>query len=276
MDEIFRALADPTRRRLLDDLHRRGGQTLAELCAGHDMARQSVSKHLAVLEAAGLVRTVRRGREKLHHLDAAPINEVAERWMDRYDRRRAEALTDLKRALEAPVDPAFSYTTYIRSTPEQVWAALTQPEFTRRYWGAVLESDWQVGSPVLWGERTDAEPADTGQVVLESDPPRRLAYSWHLPSQFHADFLGWSAERLAELQAEPRSKVTFEIEAVPAGVRLHVLHDGFGGATEMADAVSGRLPQTGGWPQVLAGLKSLLETGEPLDLAAPSPEAARA
>ena len=153
-------------------------------------------------------------------------------------------------------------TAVLRSPRSEVWAALTEPAFTRRYWGAVLESDWQVGSPVLWGE--GEAPADTGQVVLESDPPRRLAYSWHAPSQRHAELLGWSAERLAELQAEPRSRVSFEIAAVPAGVRLRVVHDGFGGATEMADAVSGRLAQTGGWPQVLAGLKSLLETGEPL------------
>ena len=81
MDEAFRALADPSRRRLLDSLNERNGQTLRELCSELDMARQSVSKHLAVLEAANLVTTVRRGREKLHYLNAAPINEIAERWI---------------------------------------------------------------------------------------------------------------------------------------------------------------------------------------------------
>src|ERR671932_2055906 len=105
MDQIFRALADPSRRRLLDSLNARNGQTLRELCAGLEMARQSVSKHLDILEAANLVTTVRRGREKLHYLNAAPINAIADRWMTRYDRGRAEALADLKRALEdgAPV-----------------------------------------------------------------------------------------------------------------------------------------------------------------------------
>ena len=88
MDDVFRALADPSRRQLLDSLNERNGQTLRELCAGLDMARQSVSKHLAVLEAANLVTTVRRGREKLHYLNAAPINEIAERWITRYERDR--------------------------------------------------------------------------------------------------------------------------------------------------------------------------------------------
>ncbi|WP_327674406.1 MULTISPECIES: metalloregulator ArsR/SmtB family transcription factor [unclassified Streptomyces] len=100
VDAIFKALADPGRRRLLDSLNDRGGQTLGELCGELDMARQSVSKHLAVLEAAGLVTTVRRGREKLHYLDAAPLNAVADRWLSRYDRHRAAALDDLRTALE--------------------------------------------------------------------------------------------------------------------------------------------------------------------------------
>src|SRR6201997_1771657 len=100
MDEVFRALADASRRRLLDSLNSRNGQTLRELCAGLDMARQSVSKHLAVLEEATLVTTVRRGREKLHYLNAAPISDIAERWISRYDAGRVTALADLKKALE--------------------------------------------------------------------------------------------------------------------------------------------------------------------------------
>src|SRR6201994_4151953 len=100
VDDAFRALADPSRRLLLDRLNAHNGQTLRELCSGLDMARQSVSKHIAVLEAANLVTTVRRGREKLHYLNAAPINEIGERWITRYDRDRVHALADLKRALE--------------------------------------------------------------------------------------------------------------------------------------------------------------------------------
>src|ERR671924_370391 len=119
LDDAFRALADPSRRLLLDSLNERNGQTLRELCSGLDMARQSVSKHLAVLEAANLVTTIRRGREKLHHLNAAPINAIAQRWIGQYDRERAHALADLKTALEQ--EPMgrneFVYTTYIKTTP---------------------------------------------------------------------------------------------------------------------------------------------------------------
>src|SRR6059058_2087041 len=143
LDDVFRALADPSRRVLLDSLNERNGQTLSELCSRLDMARQSVSKHLAMLEAANLVTAVRRGREKLHYLNAAPINEIAERWITRYEQERVEALADLKRALEdTTVDrPSFVYTTYIRTTPERLWQALTDPAFTARYWGITFDSD---------------------------------------------------------------------------------------------------------------------------------------
>lgn len=267
MDEIFKALADPSRRQLLDRLHARNGQTLRELCAGLEMARQSVTKHLDVLEAAGLVTTVRRGREKLHYLNAAPIHEIADRWMDRYGRERARALADLKHALEdgAMSQAEFVYATYIRTTPEQLWQALTDPAFTHRYWGAGLLSDWKAGSKVLWQDAPGGEGRDLGEVVLESDPPRRLSYTWHNYQPEHAAFFGWSDEYMAQLVKEPISRVTFLIE--PHGestVKLTVIHDGFHGDTEMLQAVSGRKKASGGWPEILAGLKSLLETGETL------------
>src|SRR6266511_4327532 len=135
MDEVFKALADASRRRLLDSLNARNGQNLRELCAGLDMARQSVSKHLAILETAGLVTTVRQGRKKLHYLNAAPIDAIADRWISQYARERVRALADLKTALEeesmGPTE--FSYTTYINTTPERLWQVLTDPVFTRRY-----------------------------------------------------------------------------------------------------------------------------------------------
>src|SRR3954463_4794732 len=171
MDDVFRALADPSRRRLLDSLNARNGQTLRELCSELDMARQSVSKHLAVLETANLVTTVRRGREKLHYLNAAPINEIGERWITPYEQARVHALADLKRALEdAPMDkPSFVYTTYIRTTPERLWQALTEPAFTERYWGMVFESDWKAGSTYVL-RQFGLSIADDEQVVLEADP----------------------------------------------------------------------------------------------------------
>lgn len=256
MDEVFKALADASRRRLLDSLNARNGQTLRELCAGLDMTRQSVSKHLAVLEAANLVTTARRGREKLHHLNAVPINAIADRWMSRYDRERAGALADLKTALEQDAMTAseFVYTTYIKTTPERLWQALTDPAFTRRYWGVAFETDWKPGSTITWHEE-HATMADPEQVVLEADPPRRLSYTWHTFTPEWAKAVGVDEDTRAELRAEPRSRVTFEIEPAGETVKLTVVH-------AAGDTLLGMSRH--GWPQVLSGLKTLLETGEPL------------
>ena len=101
MDAVFKALADPTRRRLLDRLRARNGQTLRELCERAEITRQAVTKHLAILEAASLVATQRAGREKLHYLNPVPINEIADRWIGKYERPRLRALAELKKNLEA-------------------------------------------------------------------------------------------------------------------------------------------------------------------------------
>src|SRR5262245_51779712 len=213
-DKVFKALADPSRRRLLDSLNRRNGQTLSELCAELEMARQSVSKHLDILEAANLVATVRRGREKLHYLNAAPLGELAERWIGNYDQSRVRALARLKRSLEeAQMEkPSFVYTTYIRTSPEELWQALTDPEFTERYWGNRLESDWRAGSTITWVHNGVAVE-DSAQIVLEADPPHRLAYTWHTHTRDWADSWGVSEEFRAKAEAEPRSKVAFTLEA---------------------------------------------------------------
>jgi uncharacterized protein YndB with AHSA1/START domain/DNA-binding transcriptional ArsR family regulator len=260
IDEVFRALADPSRRLLLDSLNERNGQTLRELCAGLDMARQSVSKHLAVLEAANLVTTVRRGREKHHHLNAAPINEIAERWITRYEQDRVHALADLKRALEdSPMDtPTFVYTTYIRTTPEQLWQALTEPAFTERYWNITFDTDWSTGSPMAWHQR-GVTTADAEQVVIESDPYTRLAYTWHSFTPEWAAAMDVSEERRERLAAERRSRVTFDIEPLDDDqVKLTVVHDDLEPGGLLAGMIGG------GWPRVLSNLKTLLETGEPL------------
>jgi uncharacterized protein YndB with AHSA1/START domain/DNA-binding transcriptional ArsR family regulator len=259
MDEVFRALADPGRRRLLDSLNARNGQTLRELCGGMDMARQSVSKHLAMLEAANLVTAVWRGREKLHYLNPEPINAIGERWIKQYDRERAHALADLKKALEDTHmhKPEFLYTTYIKTTPEQLWRALTDPAFTSRYWGATFASDWQVGSPMTW-EYDGVTIADTAQIVLESDPYRRLAYTWQTVTPEFAEKVGFSEEYYARVAAERRSKVSFDIEPRGQEVKLIVIHDDFDPDSATLESVSG------GWPLILASLKTLLETGETL------------
>jgi DNA-binding transcriptional ArsR family regulator/uncharacterized protein YndB with AHSA1/START domain len=259
MDEVFRALADPSRRQLLDSLNRRNGQTLRELCSGLDMARQSVSKHLAVLEAANLVTTVRRGREKLHYLNAAPIQEIAERWITHYERDRIHALADLKRALEeerAMERPTFVYTTYIQTTPERLWQALTDPAFTQRYWWRTrFQTDWKAGSTMRWQMR-GVTIDDPEQVVLESDPYRRLAYTWHSFPPELAETLELTEEERERIAAERRSRVTFALEPAGELVKLTVVHDGFEAGSLVAPMVSG------GWPRVLSDVKTLLETGE--------------
>jgi DNA-binding transcriptional ArsR family regulator/uncharacterized protein YndB with AHSA1/START domain len=271
-DAVFRALSDPARRRLLDRLNERNGLTLTELCADMGMTRQSVSKHLDVLEEANLVTTLRRGREKLHYLNAAPINDIADRFIHHYDRARAEALADLKTALEAtPMDQksnetSFVYTTYIHATPERVWQGLTDPTFTERYWrhpksgGVSYRTDWQKGSAFdVAYEQVGLVISDPEQVVLESDPPRRLAYTWHTFISEWAAAHGFDEATAAAWRAEPRSKVAFDIEEAGEGVvKLTVVHDGFAPGSAVLEGVRG------GWPAVIASLKTLLETGSPL------------
>jgi DNA-binding transcriptional ArsR family regulator/uncharacterized protein YndB with AHSA1/START domain len=260
IDDAFRALADPSRRLLLDSLNARSGQTLGELCSHLAMARQSVSKHLAVLEAANLITTVRRGREKLHYLNAAPINEIAERWITRYDRSRVHALADLKSALEAdPMDtPSFVYTTFIKTTPERLWQGLTDPAFTKRYWNIAFATDWQAGSAMTWEQR-DVTIADDAQRVVEADPYTRLSYTWHSFTPEWAQTVDLDEDQRARLAAERRSKVTFEIEPLDGEqVKLTVVHDDLEPGGLLGNMISG------GWPRVIANLKTLLETGEPL------------
>jgi uncharacterized protein YndB with AHSA1/START domain len=228
------------------------------------MARQSVSKHLAVLETAHLVTTVWRGREKLHYLNAAPVSEISDRWINRYHRRRVAALAGLKRALEEPfmARPEFVYVTYIRTTPERLWAALTEPSFTGRYWGRTYDTDWQKGSPYGMTQ-SGVRVEDPDQVILEADPPRRLSYTWNTFNAELAQALGWSQELFARIEGEPRSRVTFEIEPQDDGtVRLTVIHDGFEHGSAMLESISG------GWPRVVANLKTLLETGDAVPLEA--------
>ncbi|QYN22374.1 metalloregulator ArsR/SmtB family transcription factor [Amycolatopsis sp. DSM 110486] len=244
LNAVFKALADPTRRHLLDQLHEDNGQTLNELCARLDMTRQTVTQHLSVLEAANLVSTVRRGREKLHYLNPVPLHEMQERWVDKFERPRLRALSAVKRrAEEAMTDkPSYVYVTYIESTPEKVWEALTDAELTGQYWGHRNESDWQPGSS--WKHvRTDGSGVtDVYGDVVEAVPPKRLVTRWFDPNK--------------EDTQQP-SRVTFDIEQYEAIVRLTVTHE------DLADEQAHR-DISRGWPSVFANLKSLLETGHVL------------
>jgi uncharacterized protein YndB with AHSA1/START domain/DNA-binding transcriptional ArsR family regulator len=254
-DEVFRALADPSRRQLLDMLNARNGQTLRELCAGLDMARQSVSKHLAVLEAANLVTTVWHGREKLHYLNAEPINAIADRWITQYDRRRVQLFADLKTVLEGDTmsDNDFVYTTYIRTTPERLWQALTDPKFTDQYWHVHHETDWKVGSEIVW-HMGDVSMAGPGQVILEHDPYRRLAYTWHHITPEFAKAVGMDDELYERTSREPLSKVSFDLEPVGDQVKLTVIHGGFEPGSEIRPLISE------GWTQLISDLKSFVES----------------
>ncbi len=145
MDDVFRALADPTRRSLLDELFRQDGQTLGALEERFAMSRFGVMKHLHLLEEAGLVVTKRRGREKLHFLNPVPIRLVHDRWVSKYAEPWAAALSGLKSRLERPMEKVFEI--YIRTSPERLWEAIVDPEIRSKYnFGAAVRSDWKVGS----------------------------------------------------------------------------------------------------------------------------------
>lgn len=243
MDLVFRALADPTRRRLLDSLREESGQTLGRLCGRLEMTRQSVTQHLTVLEEANLISTVRRGREKLHYLNPVPIHELQMRWLAPFEEPRLRVLYQVKHRAEEPeMTPDFVYVTYIHATPERVWEALTSADLTGEFWGHSNVSDWRPGSP--WEHRrTDGSGiADGGGVVLEADPPTRLVMT------FGEAGSGAGPEA---------STVTFLIEPHQEIVRLTVTQVKLASDADR-EAVSL------GWPAVMANLKSLLETGHVL------------
>jgi uncharacterized protein YndB with AHSA1/START domain len=155
--------------------------------------------------------------------------------------------------------PAFVYTTYINTNPEMLWRALTDPAFTRRYWRVAFESDWDTGSTYIF-EQGGVRTVDPEQVVVESDPYRRLSYRWLTFTKEWAELNGFSDELLATISSERRSKVTFDIEPAGQLVKLTVVHDDFDPGSTVASMISE------GWPHVLSSLKTLLETGEPLPL----------
>src|SRR5712664_347615 len=175
MDPVFRALADPTRRALLDELFARDGQTLVSLTARHDMTRIAVAKHLKILEDAGLVVSRRRGREKLHYLNPVPIRLVHDRWVSKYAEPWAAGLSGLKTELETPMEKVFEI--YIKTTPERLWEAITDPEIRAKYnFGAAVHTDWTIGSRIEMAAPNAGFVLGEGE-VLEVDPPRRLVHT---------------------------------------------------------------------------------------------------
>jgi uncharacterized protein YndB with AHSA1/START domain len=240
MDAVFRALADPTRRSLLDELFRDDGQTLRALEERYPMTRFGVMKHLRQLEEAGLVVTRRRGREKLHFLNPVPIRLVHDRWVSKYAEPWAAALSGLKTTLEGSMEKVFEI--YIRTTPERLWEAITDPEIRSKYnFGSRVASDWTPGSRFEMRHPGASGPLGEGE-NLEVDPPRRLVQSM---------VALWSED----VKAEGTSRVTWEIEPIgDDSCRLTVTHD------QLREGANEEL--YGGWPMILSGLKTWLETGE--------------
>jgi uncharacterized protein YndB with AHSA1/START domain len=239
VDAVFKALADPTRRSLLDELFRQDGQTLSELEERFSMTRFGVMKHLKLLEEAGLVVTRRRGREKLHFLNPVPIRLVHDRWVSKYAEPWVAGLSDIKQRLESPMEKL--YEIYIRTTPERLWEAITDPEIRSKYnFGAGVTSDWKVGSRLDMGVAKSDMELGEGE-ILEIDPPRRLV---------HTMTALWSDE----VKSEGASRVSWDIEQVGDSCHLTVTHD------QLREGANDQI--YGGWPMILSGLKTWLESGE--------------
>ena len=239
MDEVFRALADPTRRSLLDELYRQDGQTLHALEQRFSMTRFGVMKHLKQLEEAGLIVTKRRGREKLHYLNPVPIRLVHDRWVSKYAEPWVAGLSDLKQELERQMEKVFEI--YIRTTPERLWEAITDADIRAKYnFGAGVKSEWKVGSSIEMGKPLADGLLGDGE-VLEIDPPKRLVHTMRAL---------WGDD----VKSEGFSRVTWDIAVIGDSCRLLVTHD------QMREGANDQL--YGGWPMILSGLKTWLETGE--------------
>ena len=241
MDDVFKALSDPTRRSLLDELFREDGQTLSALEERLPMTRFGVMKHLKVLEEAGLVTTKRAGREKRHFLNPVPIRLVHDRWVSKYAAPWAAGLSALKHDLEEEMTMEKVYEIWIKTTPERLWEAITDEELRSKYnFGVSAKSDWSQGSTYESSHPKSGTMLAAGENV-EVDPPRRLVQSFNAL---------WDDD----VKAEGPSRVTWEIEQVEDSCRLTLIHD------ELREGANAQL--YGGWPMILSGLKTLLETGE--------------
>lgn len=256
---VFKALGDASRRQLLDLLFLKDGRSLSELEEHLPMTRFGVMKHLRLLKQAGLITTRKSGRETLHYLNAVPIQMVYDRWVSKYSKGWARTLTELKYDLEeknnletikmAEAKTAETTTqvfeVYIRTSAEKLWQAITQADFTEKYYfGSRIESDLKAGSGFNY-MTPDGKPMVEGKVV-KSDPPRKLVTTFNPTWAKDAD------------SSFPETRVTYEIEQQGSSCKLSLVHEGLPVDNPMTQGIFG------GWSQILSGLKTLLETGEPL------------
>jgi uncharacterized protein YndB with AHSA1/START domain/DNA-binding transcriptional ArsR family regulator len=248
--DVFKALADPSRRKLLDLLNSSDGQTLNELCQPLAMSRFGVMKHLNILEEAGLLTTKKVGREKLHYLNAVPIRQIYDRWVSKYTEPWAEGLTSLQNELERDKNmenkPSHISRIVIKAKPIQIWNAITDPTKTSKFWfNCAVRSTWEIDSTFeLW----DKEDKKAEGIILEILAPHKLALSWKFLS-------------IPGTEKDTPSRMTWEInehETIPHAAMVTVIHDQFAQAENTAKILEN------GIPIVISGLKTLLETGETL------------
>ncbi len=243
MDPVFKALADPHRRQLLDRLHERDGQTLSELQTYLPLSRFGCMKHLRVLEDAGLITSRKVGREKFHFLNPVPIQRAYDRWVEKFARPWTRMISGLKWSLEEPdvaTKPAHVYQIYIQATPELVWQAITDPDMTQHYYfGMRIESDFVPGSRYVY-RTADGSPMLDGTIV-ESDPPRRLVMTLNPVS-------------MGEGLKTPVSRVTWEITPYEDQSKLTLIHEGLDFDSELGQGVQD------GWTQGISAMKTYLET----------------
>jgi uncharacterized protein YndB with AHSA1/START domain/DNA-binding transcriptional ArsR family regulator len=248
LDPVFRALAEPSRRVVLDLLKARPGMAVGDLAAHFDVTRFAVMKHVRVLEEAGLVVSLREGRRKRLYLNAVPIQAIHDRWLSRYSALFARRLTSLKIQLEegfmAEQALRHVYVVYIQTTPEKLWDAITKPELSRQYFhGTDVRSDFRPGSTIEYlfpEENGERKQAIVGEIV-EVEPMRRLVHTFSFPSN-----------------ADPHTRVTWELEPMGEIVKVTLVHDDFTAETETYNGVKE------GWLPIISGLKTLLETGKPM------------
>ncbi len=247
MAPVFRALADPGRRVLLDRLFERDGQTLGELCTALPaLTRFGVMKHLGVLEDANLVTTVKVGREKRHYLNPVPIRQAHDRWIGKFAEPIVGSMTALQRALEASMDPVdHIYAVYIKAPAERVWRAIIDGDDTAGYYfGTRVSSTWEVGAPITYAYPDGSLAADG--IVLEIEPGVEVV-------------MAFRARWDPEMEAEGSVRMTWHVEAGADGgpTKLTV-------TTAMVPGSRIESEFTGGIVFIVSGLKTMLETGQPL------------